>query len=172
MLNNFCFITPCGTSFQTYCEDPFVSIRVKVTRNENFCFYRCYWNKKIRNNNTCGLFSVINSRASSQPLENCNSVAASGGFFAFPPLWMDLLKAVHCLRASLSCSTLRFNSDNRLSRLVGSPAFSSVFNKLWLSINLCWISLYLSESCRWWDAACTPWSAEKSDYTFPLHLRE
>lgn len=122
----------------------------------NFCVLL---KANVRGKLTRRLSWFINCSASSQPLENCSNLAASGGFFVFPPK-VDFLKAVHCLRASLSCSTLRFNSDNRLSKLLGSPAFSNVFNKLWLSISLCWISLYLSESCLWCDAACTPWSAE------------
>jgi len=103
----------------------------------------------------------MNCRASAQPRENCSNLAARGGFFAFDGPEVDFLKAVHCRSASLSCSTRSFSSARRFSRLHAPPAFSKLFSRLWLSISRCWISLYFRESCRWWDAACTPWSTAK-----------
>lgn len=84
----------------------------------------------LRFNLTCGLSSFMNCKASAQPLENCNNLAARAGFFAFVGPEVDFLKAVHCRSASLSCSTRCFSSSSRFSNLHGPPAFSKVFSKL------------------------------------------
>lgn len=81
-------------------------------------------------NRTCGLSSLINCSASAQPRANCSNLAAKAGFFVFADPEVDFLKAVHCRSASLSCSTRRFSSARRFSRVHGPPAFSRLFSRL------------------------------------------
>lgn len=108
----------------------------------------------------------ISCNAIAQPLENSNNLAARLGVFfdslaGFSLFWCvpasHFLSAVHCLNASLSCSTLAFSSTSSLSNS-SSLVLSKVFSKLWLSIRRCCTSLYFSPRRRWCEAACTPWS--------------